>query len=109
MGERVFVTKIDPEANTVTLSPDDSYASVIEISGIVFSGIDEPRVGERLSLSVKVRYPAPPISSLLVYLGEGRATATLSTPVRAVAHGQSAVFYDGCELMLGGFIDKSSR
>ncbi len=107
MGERVFVTEIDPVNNTVTLSPDDSYANCIEISGIVFSGICEPKIGEEISLSVKVRYPAPPIGAIFTYLGEGRAEARLSLPVRAVATGQSAVFYDGDVLLLGGFIDKS--
>ena len=108
MGERVFVTEIDPINNTVMLSPKDSYANYIEISGIVFSGIKEAKVGERLALSVKVRYPAPPVETDFIYLGEGRAEAYLSTPVRAVATGQSAVFYSGETVALGGFIDKSS-
>ena len=108
MGERVFVTKIDPVANTVTLSPDDSYADFIEISGMVFSGIEEPPSGAELDLSVKVRYPAPPIKSKFTYLGNGLGRAELASPVRAVAAGQSAVFYDGNELVAGGFVDKSS-
>ena len=108
MGERVFVTKIDPIANTITLSADDSYANEIELSGIVFSGIEEPPSGEELRLSVKVRYLAPPIECRFSYLGGGKALVRLGSPVRAVTAGQSAVFYDGEELCAGGFIDKSS-
>ena len=108
MGERVFVTKIDPLANTVTLSADDSYANRIEISGIVFSGKREPKPGEEMILAVKVRYLAPPVEAVFSYLGNGRGTARLSSSVRAVTLGQSAVFYDGNELALGGFIDKAT-
>ena len=107
MGERVFVTDIDPISNTVTLSRDDSYANFIEISGILFSGLDDVKTLESISLSVKVRYPAPPIPAEFTYLGDGRAVARLSSPVRAVALGQSVVFYREEELMLGGFIDKA--
>lgn len=107
MGERVFVTEIDPIANTVTLSREDSYANYIEISGINFQGTDELGAGESLTLSVKVRYPARPAPAVFTYLGGGRGVARLDSPVRAIALGQSAVFYDKDTLILGGFIDES--
>ena len=107
MGERVFVTDINVMNNTITLSPDDSYADRILISDVVFSGIPEMKAGEECDLSVKVRYLAPMIKARLRYLGEGRAEALLETPVRAVTPGQSAVFYDGDLVALGGFIDSA--
>ena len=105
MGERVFVTKIDPISNTVTISPNDSFASEVSISNMVFSGICEPRVGEELSFSVKLRYLAPKIPVRLSYLGGGKARLFLATPIRALTPGQSAVLYDGDVLVAGGFID----
>lgn len=104
MGKRVFVTDIDPVANTVTLSENDSFDSVIELSGMVFSGIPELEVGEERELTVKIRYLAPPVACVLRYLGEGRGVAALAVPMRAVTPGQSAVFYDGELLAAGGFI-----
>lgn len=107
MGERVFVTDIDIKNNTITLSPDDSYADCIMISDVVFSGISEMNAGDERDLFVKVRYLAPMIKARLKYLGDGRAEARLESPVRAVTPGQSAVFYDGDLLALGGFIDSA--
>ncbi len=109
MGERVFVTAIDPQNNTVTLSPSDSYASGFEVCGIVFSGIREPGIGERLTLDVKVRYLAPPISCEIEYLGGGCARVRSTARIRAVAPGQSAVFYDGDLLCMGGFISRTAE
>ena len=55
-------------------------------------------------LSVKLRYLAPPVKCSLTYLGAGRGRVALFSPVRAVTPGQSAVFYDGDRVLLGGFI-----
>ena len=105
LGERVFVTDINVHDNTVTLSPDDSFSDVIYVSGAVFSGIEEPKKGEVLLLSVKVRYLAKPVSCAVEYLGDGRAKVNLAIPQRAVTAGQSAVFYVGDVLSFGAFID----
>lgn len=107
LGERAFVTEINVEDNTITLSTKDSFADTIYLSGMVFSGVDEPSDGEELQLSVKVRYLAPPIPCTVKYLGDGCAVARLSRSQRAVTAGQSAVFYRGDLLAFGAFIDSS--
>ena len=106
MGERVFVTDINPNDNTVTLSPDDSYHSDLYISDMHFSGISEPNPNMAFELEVKIRYLAPRVNCVLEYLGEGRGVVRLSSPQRAVTPGQSAFFYIGDELIAGGFIDR---
>ncbi len=107
MGQRVFVTDINPEDNTVTLSPNDSYKNTVSVSGMRFSSISEPESDSEHSLFVKLRYLAPRVPCRLKYLGEGRGTVTLESPVRAVTPGQSAVFYDSdATLVAGGFIEK---
>ena len=105
LGERVFVTVIDPEANRITLSKDAKNGNKILISGTVFSGIPEPTVGESRELLVKIRYQSRPVPCTLTYLGEGRAVIQTAEPVRSVTAGQSAVLYEGDVLALGGFID----
>ena len=109
LGERVFVTDINAEDNTVTLSPNDSFSDVVFVSGAVFSGIKEPAKNEKIELSVKVRYLAKPIPCTVQYLGDGRAKANLTLPQRAVTAGQSAVFYLGEVVAFGAFIDSSER
>ena len=105
MGQRVFVTDIDPLANTVMLSLNDSYSDRVGVLGMVFSAIDEPDANSELKLLVKLRYLAPRIPCVLKYLGGGVAEVTLETPQRAVTPGQSAVFYDESgTLIAGGFI-----
>ena len=105
MGKRVYVTNINVADNTVMLSDEDVFSDRFTVSGAVFSGIEEPACGAELALSVKQRYLAPPIKCILTYLGDGRATVALKAPIRAVTPGQSAVFYDGDLLVLGGFIN----
>lgn len=102
---RIFVTEINPERNTITLSKNDKYSDTVNISGMVFSGIAEPPVQSRLRLCVKLRYLAPKIPCEMIYLGCGRARIILETPARAVTPGQSAVLYDKNLLCAGGFID----
>lgn len=108
MGKRVFVTDIDPITNAVTLSPEDRMSDRVEISSMVFSGMREPPINSQTILFVKLRYLAKPTECILSYHGNGRATLSLSEPVRAVTPGQSAVFYRDGVLMAGGFIDKKN-
>lgn len=103
---RLFVTGIDPESNNVYLSHNDSFATRVEISGIVYSGIREKQNGERLRLSVKLRYASPPKPAEVEFFGD-RAVVYLDAPERAVTPGQSCVMYDGDILAAGGFIDSA--
>ena len=105
LGKRMFVTKIDPETNTVTLSEEDETKDSLCVCDMVFSGIPELKVGERRTCEVKLRYLAPRVECIIEYLGEGRGRVELNTPVRALTPGQSAVFYDGSHVIFGGFIE----
>lgn len=107
MGQRVFVTDINPENNTVTLSPSDSYRRELSVSDMLFSAIEEPAPGAVIQLFVKLRYLAPRVPCVLKYLGGGVCAVTLESAARAVTPGQSAVFYDADGILIaGGFIEK---
>ncbi len=54
--------------------------------------------------TVKVRYRAPKAPCRLYAGADGRLQATFTAPQRAVTPGQSAVFYDGDEVLGGGII-----
>lgn len=103
LGERVFVTNIDPISNTVTLSKKMSGKTEILVEDVAFMGIPECTSGE-LSVLVKVRYTAQPIPATVNFAADNTARISFREPVKA-APGQSAVAYDGQgRVLFGGFI-----
>lgn len=103
LGERMFVSRIDPQTNTVTLSRDAERGTREFLVGdTVFSGIPPQDEGEG-RFTVKLRYLAPSVPATARFHG-GQIRVTLDAPVAAVTAGQSAVFYDGDRVAFGGFI-----
>ena len=107
LGERAFVTEINPQTDTVTLDTSPKYSSTVYISDIVFSGIPEPRKPFKKSVKVKLRYAALPIEAEANLFPDGHGILTLGEPQKSVTPGQSAVLYDGETVVAGGFIDAS--
>ena len=103
LGERAFVTEINPVDNTVTLSPDMEGKDSLELSDVVYSGMPEPDFEVEVELDVKLRYTAPLVACRARLYPDGRARLVLSTPQK-FAPGQSAVLYRDGVVMLGGFI-----
>ena len=103
LGERAFVTHIDAQNNTVTLSPTLQGKSEVDLTDVVYSGMTAPTEETEVKLDVKLRYTAPLVSCIAHLYPDGRATLTLSSP-RKFAPGQSAVLYRDGVVMLGGFI-----
>ncbi len=104
LGERMFVTEINPENNTVTLAPRLLGRHTVEVSDTVFSGISEPAAGQRRNLLCKLRYTAAMLPATVVFHGEGRVTLEFCEAVKA-APGQSAVLYDNGVICFGGIIE----
>ena len=103
LGERAFVTEIDPVKNTVTLSPNMAGKTTVNLSNVVYSGMPSPNEETEVTLDVKLRYTAPLVKATVHLYPDGRATLTLSSPQK-FAPGQSAVLYRDGVVMLGGFI-----
>ena len=104
LGERAFVTEIDPKNNTVILSPNMQGKSVVNITDVVYSGMTPPGEECEVELFVKLRYTAPLVKAKARLYPDGRATLTLASPQK-FAPGQSAVLYRDGVVMLGGFIE----
>ncbi|MBO5909789.1 MAG: tRNA 2-thiouridine(34) synthase MnmA, partial [Clostridia bacterium] len=102
---RIFVTDINPKNNTVTLSKKSRESTALTVSGVIYSGMNELKLGDEKELSVKLRYAAPAVKCRVICTGENELSVILDAPVRAVTAGQSAVFYEDGVLLLGGFID----
>ena len=103
LGERAFVTEINPENNTVTLSPKMSGKDTVFLTDVVYSGMEFPESETIVELDVKLRYTAPLVRATVHLYPDGTATLNLSEPQK-FAPGQSAVLYRDGVVMLGGFI-----
>ena len=105
LGERAFVTDIDPVSNTVTLSPTLSGSSMVRLTDMVYSGMAEPTEEQETALLVKLRYTAPLVRATARLYPDKTAILTFDEPQKS-APGQSAVLYNEGAVMCGGFINK---
>lgn len=104
LGQPMFVTALNVDDNTVTLSPaGGEYMDSVKASNLVFQALS-PGEGIFNDLTVKLRYAAKPVPCSVEIIGDC-ANVKLALPQRAVTPGQSAVFYDGNKVAFGGFID----
>ncbi|MBE6637115.1 MAG: tRNA 2-thiouridine(34) synthase MnmA [Ruminococcaceae bacterium] len=103
-GQPMFVAKLDAVANTVMLVPaGGEYATAMTMHELNFMKL-APQSSGTIEATVKVRYAAKP-SPCTVTFAENEAIVRFSQPIRAVTPGQSAVIYDGSDVLLGGIID----
>jgi len=104
LGEPMYVTEIKPETNTVILGPFDELKRqemwVKDINLIKYASLDQAK-----EAVTRIRYKDKGTPSTLVQKGK-YMQVVFHAPVTAVAPGQSAVFYEGEDVIGGGFISK---
>ncbi len=100
---RLFVHALRPQTNEVVLSLIDVYRSEITVQDVNYCAPFYAENGP-FSCEVRVRY-SKRASPATVIPDRTAARVVFSTPVRAPAAGQAAVFYDGDIVIGGGFID----
>ncbi len=97
LGKQAFVTRLDPEKNTVTLGTNDDLFSREVISDgnfFVASGEESlPADMAGVRLQAKIRYAASPADAVLRQLDDGRVLTLFDDPQWAATPGQSIVFY----------------
>lgn len=99
-GRPMFVMKLDAERNTITLGEKGmEFSDSLTASDINFISGKFPE--EKLRISAKVRYQAPPAAATLYPIEDGCVRLVFDSPQRAVTPGQAVVFYDG-DIILGG-------
>ncbi|NLD87305.1 MAG: tRNA 2-thiouridine(34) synthase MnmA [Clostridiales bacterium] len=104
MGERMFVSKIDREHNTVILSKGESvFKSSLSAASAVVLSPNPPEIGK--IYDIKVRHSVTFAKGLLRSFDGEKFWIDFPEPVRAPAPGQSAVLYDGDVLVLSGYIE----
>lgn len=99
----LYVLNIDSAAHRVTVGDDASLASkILRARDLNWISIPEP-VGE-MRVKAKIRHRHEPAWATIRMTGTDEAEATFDEPQRAVTPGQSVVFYDGDEVVGGGWI-----
>ena len=105
LGKPAYVKKICADKNEIVLgASDETGCRAIVCSSLNFLSIEEPSVGDSFEAFVKVRYRHPGIRATVEKTDADRVGIVFSEPVRAAAPGQSAVFYDEDDCVIGGGI-----
>ena len=106
LGYPAYVTAIRPDTNQVVLGNYDDLASTTTTVG-------QLNLGKLASLAdrglvpatVKVRYNHDGAPAFLEQVGD-KIQVYFEEPVHAVTPGQAAVFYDGADVLGGGWIER---
>jgi tRNA-specific 2-thiouridylase len=107
LGKPVFVTKIDPENNTVTLG-DESDLEQNNMMVTKLNLIKYDQLPEGLEAVTKIRYKDPGSLSKLAPEGPQQVSVQFFEHVKGIAPGQSAVFYEHEDVIGGGIIQRGS-
>ena len=105
LGYPAYINKIDPVKNEVVLGPESSVMSTEVICRDVnFLSIPDLSDNEELRCFTKIRYHHEAKPSIISRTENGFVKIVFDEPVKAAAPGQSAVFYDGGDCVIGGGI-----
>ncbi len=101
----LYVLNIHPETRRVTVGADEELMSrnlrANRLNWISIAGLGD---GESIRVQIKIRHRHEPAWATLSRDGRDHAVATFDLPQRAITPGQSAVFYQGDEVVGGGWI-----
>lgn len=104
LGKPAFVTHIDPQTNTVVLGDesdlDKEEMRVGKINWIKYEGVEEDS-----EVLTKIRYKDRGALSSITPEG-GDVVVKFYGAVKGIAPGQSAVFYEGDDVIGGGIIQR---
>jgi tRNA-specific 2-thiouridylase len=104
-GSPLYVTEILPETNTVVLgAKEDLQKHTAWVRQPKFQKV--PALVGELETTTKIRYKDKGTPATIAMDGE-HVRVDFHTTVAGIAPGQSAVFYDGEDVIGGGFIDRA--
>ncbi|MCC2544870.1 tRNA 2-thiouridine(34) synthase MnmA [Hymenobacter sp. BT175] len=107
LGFPAYVTEIRPETNQVVLGNYDDLASTVTVVGKLNPGKYASLEGRGLVPAVtKVRYSHHGSPAFLEQIGE-KIHVYFEEPVHAITPGQAAVFYEGNDVLGGGWIERN--
>ena len=104
LGKPMFVTNIMPDTNTVVLGEShELHQSEMTVAGLNMVKYDH--IPDGMEAVTKIRYKDPGTDSVIHAEGSG-VRVKFSHSVTSIAPGQSAVIYEGDDVIAGGIIQK---
>jgi tRNA-specific 2-thiouridylase len=102
VGSPRYVVRIDVEDRSVIVGEDaDLWKDSLVATDVNLISVD--RITEKTRVSAKIRYQHEPAPGS-IEPSEGGVTVRFDEPQRAITPGQSAVFYQGDDVLGGGII-----
>ena len=105
LGKPLYVTAIDPEKNTVVLGDETDLErndmQVSKINWMKYEGVTDG-----MEVMTKIRYKDKGCLSN-IYNNGGNISVRFYQNVKSIAPGQSAVFYEGDDVIGGGIIQRT--
>jgi tRNA-specific 2-thiouridylase len=100
----LYVTEVDASTRTVRIGPRRS----LERTSLTASGVNwtagAPPAGS-IAVTAQIRYRHAAAPARVVDAGDRRVSVVFDAPQPAITPGQAAVWYDGDEVLGGGWID----
>lgn len=102
----LYVVQIERAKNQIIVGEADELESVEFIAkGVNWVAFDTP--SEPVRAEVKVRYRHDPAIATIHPLPDAHARIVFDEPQRAITPGQATIFYNGDEVVGGGWIEKN--
>lgn len=105
MGEPYYVNDIDPETNRVVIGPREELLSQAMLVGKL-NFQKQTQITDGMEVSVQIRHHDPGTDALIFNHSADVLRVEFTKPVSAITPGQSAVIFQGDNLIAGGFIIK---
>ena len=101
----LYVLQIEPAKNRIVVGLEDELESKEFVAkGVNWIAFDEPL--EPVRADVKIRYRHDPAPATIYPLPNAYARIVFDEPQRAITPGQATIFYNGDEVVGGGWITK---
>jgi tRNA-specific 2-thiouridylase len=106
VGEPLYVISLDPAKNRVVVGEDrDLFRSRFQVREV--NWICPLAAGDAVEAHVKIRHNHPGAPARVEARTGSEAFVEFTEPQRAITPGQAAVFYDGDEVVGGGWISRA--
>lgn len=99
-GHPMYVAKVTPKSNTVTLGPEEELFSTT-LTAHDINLISVPRITEPMRVKAKARYRHKEQWATVTQPDEDTLVVVFDEPQRAITKGQAVVLYDG-DIVVGG-------